>query len=87
VALRSSLIFSCNAKEKIMTHEYVIQMQGVITMHMALRLNSLWIAYAGTRRLHLRTARRCGESEEIKENVQKNSSSAGALTRHTVRTS
>lgn len=37
-------------------------------MHVALQLNSQWLAYAGRRQLHPQTARGCRESENIKEN-------------------
>lgn len=40
-----------------MTHEYMIKTRGAITMHTALQLHSL----------HLKTARDCGELENIKE--------------------
>lgn len=40
-------------------------------VHLAMQLNSPWIAYAGTHLLHPRTAAGCREAEDVKENVAK----------------
>ena len=49
-----------------MTHEYLIKKQSIINMHMALKLNSPWLAYLAVHQLEKQGA--AGSEKNIKEN-------------------